>query len=153
VVRGRVTWVDVQHEHFAERNYSGVAGELGYTWTPASKLRIEVVARRDISSWWQTYSSYRVDDTLSISPIWQISPRTALRARIERIRTDFRGPVPLYAGALRGDTLHSAQLGIDWYPLQSLTLDASLQRLRRSSNFAGVDFDTSIAGFNAKLKF
>jgi hypothetical protein len=42
---------------------------------------------------------------------------------------------------------------VDWRPLRSLTLDASLQRLRRSANFSGVDFDTRIAGVNAKLKF
>ncbi len=152
-IQGRLTWIDVRHAHFAERDFSGLAGEWAYIWAPSGKLRIETVAKRDLSAWWQTYSSYRVDDSLSITPIWQIGAKTSLRARVERIRSDFRGPLPSNAGPARGDTLHSAQIGVEWLPLRSLTLDASLQRLRRSSNFSGVDFDTSIAGVNARIKF
>jgi exopolysaccharide biosynthesis operon protein EpsL len=152
-LRGRLTWIDVKHQHFAVRNFSGLAWEGLYVWVPTGKLRIETLIRRDVSPWWQTYSSYRLDDTFSLSPVWQISAKTALRVRLERIRTDFRGPLPANSQGERGDTLHTAQVGVDWYPLPSLTVDAGLQHQWRSSNFPGVGFNTNMATLNAKLKF
>ncbi len=153
VMRGRLVWVDVHHANFAARNFSGLTGEWNYVWTPTGKLRIEIATKRDIAPWWQAFSSYKIDDSLSIMPTWQISAKTAVRARWERIQSDFRGPVfPLVSG-LRSDTAQFAQLGVDWFPMRNLALDAGVQRQWRTSNFAGVDFDSWIAMFNAKLKF
>lgn len=152
-VRARAARTSVTHEHVAVRDFSGMAGELAYTWTPTGKLRIEAAARRDLAPWWQSYSSYRMDNTFSIAPVWQLSAKTALRARFEHVRSDFRGAVPGYRGALRADTLNIAQVGAQWEALQSLTLDAGWQRQRRGSNFPDVDFDTNLIGVNAKLKF
>ena len=153
VLNGRLTWVDRRHEHFAERDFSGLTGELGYIWTPTGKLRVDIVAKRDINSWWETFSSYRVDDSLSFTPTWQVSAKTSVRMRLERIKSDFRGPVFPPPGPLRSDIVNSAQLAVDWSPLRSLALGASLQRQWRSSNNPGFEFDASIASVNAKLMF
>lgn len=152
-VNGRLAWVEVRHDHFKQRDFSGLAGELGYAWSPTSKLRVEISGRRDISSWWQTFSSYRIDDALSVAPTWQVSAKTSVRMRLERVRSDFRGPVFPPVEALRYDHAQTALLGVEWNPLHSLVLDASLQRQRRSSNTTGVDFDANIASLNARLKF
>ena len=153
VLNGRLTWVDRHHEHFAERNFSGVTGELSYIWTPTGKLRVDIVAKRDINSWWETFSSYRVDDSLSFTPTWQVSAKTAVRMRLERIKSDFRGPVSPPPGPLRRDIVNSVQLAVDWSPLRSVSSGASLQRQWRSSNKSGVEFDDTIASVNAKLTF
>jgi exopolysaccharide biosynthesis operon protein EpsL len=152
-IRSRLTWVNVRHEHISARDFSGLTGELGNIWTPTSKLRVEIVAKRDIASWWQTSSSYKIDDSLSITPTWQVSAKTSVRARLERMQSDFRGPVFPPLGAQRRDTVQNAQLGMDWSPLRNVVLDARLQRQWRSSNFSEVAFDASVASINAKLKF
>ena len=153
VVRGRLSWLEVYHQHFAQRDFSGLTGELGYGWTPTGKLRIDVVARRDLSPWWQPFSSYKVDNSLSITPTWQVGAKTSVRARLERMHSDFRGPVFPPVGALRNDTVSSAQLGMEWSPSRSLAVDASVQRHWRSSNTPGVEFDATTVNVNAKLKF
>lgn len=152
-VRARAVRAAVTHEQFTVRDFSGVGGEIVYIWTPGGKLRIEAAARRELAPWWQNYSSYRVDNMYSIAPLWQLSAKTALRARLERVGSDFRGPVPGYLGPLRRDTLHIVQLGAQWQALTSLTLDAQWQRQRRASNFPAVDFDANVVSLTAKLKF
>lgn len=153
VMRGRLTWIDVRHANFAARDFSGLAGEWGYVWSPTGKVRVDLTAKRDIAPWWQASSSYRIDDSLSLTPTWQAGAKTAVRARWERTQSDFRGPVVPQTDALRRDTVQNVQLGMDWNPLRNLVLDASVQRQWRASNTAGVDFDARIAQFNAKFKF
>lgn len=150
---GRLTRRERRHENFAQRDFSGTMGELVYAWTPTGKLRLDFSAKRDISSWWEPFASYRVNDTLSFAPTWQVSAKAAVRVRLDRIHSDFRGPVVVPAGPLRSDTVNSAQLAADWSPTRTVTLTASLQRLRRSSNTPGLDFDTTVASFNAALMF
>jgi exopolysaccharide biosynthesis operon protein EpsL len=152
-IRGRLTWVAVRHEHFSARDFSGLAGELSYGWTPMGKLRVDVAVKRDIAPWWQDFSSYKIDDSLSIMPTWQVGAKTSVRARLEHIQSDFLGPVRPPVGPLRKDTGQTMQLGVDWRPLRNLVLDASLQHQRRTSNSSGVDFDTRSVALNAKLKF
>ena len=152
-LNGRLTWLERRHENFPQRDFSGTAGELAYVWTPTGKLRLDFSARRDIRAWWEPFASYRVDDTLAFTPAWAVTAKTAVRARLERTTSDFRGPVFTPLGPLRSDTVRSAQLSADWAPLRSVSLSASVQRLDRSSNNAGVEFTTTIATVSASLKF
>lgn len=150
---GRLAWIERSHEHFTQRDFSGMAGTLDYTWTPTAKLRLAVSARRDIGAWWELLSSYVVSDTLSFTPTWQASTKTALRMRLDCSQRDYRGPVIANPGPLRGETVCSAGLGADWTPLRYVTFSANLQRDRRSSNYGAFEFDDTIAVVSASLMF
>lgn len=152
-LNGRLTWTERRHEHFTQRDFSGMAGSLDYTWTPSGKLRLAVSARRDIAAWWDVLSSYFVSDTLSFTPTWQASAKTALRMRVNCTQNDYRGPVIASPGPLRGDTVCSTGLGADWTPQRYVTVSANLQRDRRSSNFAAFEFDDTVAVLSASLAF
>ena len=152
-LNGRLAWVQRSHEHFAQRDFSGMAGNLDYIWTPTAKLRLAVSARRDIGAWWDLDSSYTVSDTLSFTPTWQVSTKTALRMRLDCAQRDYRGPVIANPGPLRRDTVCSAGLGADWTPLRYVTFGANLQRDRRSSNYGAFEFDDTIAVVSASLMF
>ena len=153
LIQSRLAWSGVHHEHFAARDFSGFGGEVAYVWSATDKLRLDVVARRDLSQWWQTSSSYRVDDTLSIAPTWRASSKTNVRFRLDRKHSDFLGPVFPLTSPLRSDTAYLALVGVDWTPVPNVVLDAGLQRQRRSSNTALVDFDSTIASINARVRF
>ncbi len=152
-LNGRLAWIERRHEHFTQRDFSRMAGNLDYTWTPSSKLRLAVSARRDVGAWWDLISSYTVSDSLSFTPTWQATAKTVLRLRVDCSQRDFRGPVVANPGALRGDTVCSAGLGADWTPLRYVTFSANLQRDRRSSNYSAFDFDDTIAVISASLAF
>lgn len=153
LIQSRLAWAGVHHEHFAARDFSGLGGEVAYIWSASDKLRVAVVARRDRGQWWQTSSSYRVDDTLSIAPTWRASSKTNVRVRLDRIHSDFLGPVFPQTSPLRSDTAYLALIGVDWTPLPNVVLDAGLQRQRRSSNAVAVDYDSTIASINARVRF
>jgi exopolysaccharide biosynthesis operon protein EpsL len=158
VVNGRLSALERRHEHFAQRDFSGTAGQLDYTWTPTGKLRLAYSAKRDINSWWDlgsvtANSSYRVTDTLSFAPTWQVDAKTAVRVRLDRLRVDYRGPVIADPRPVRGDTLRSAQVAVDWSPLRYVFFSASLERDSRASNNPGFEFGDTIGSLSVSLVF
>ncbi len=152
-VNGRVAWVERRHEHFPQRDFSRLVGNLDYTWTPTGKLRLAVAARRDVAAWWDLISSYTVSDILSFTPTWQANAKTAVRMRVDCAQRDYIGPVIANPSPLRGDTVCSAGLGADWTPIRYVTLSANLQRDRRASNYAAFQFDDTIVVVSASLAF
>lgn len=149
----RLTRIARRHEHFAQRDFSGRTGELGYAWAPTDKLRLNLSAKRNIAPFLGASSSYSVSDTLSFTPAWQVSARTAVDMSFNRTEQDFPGSVDPSLGPARSDTLNSLQLGVNWSPPRNVSIRASLQRDRRSSNHAEFEFDDTIASFSASLTF
>lgn len=158
VVNGRLSAIERRHEHFAQRDFSGTAGQLDYTWTPTGKLRLALSAKRDIGPFWDlgsvtANSSYRVTDTLSFAPTWQVDAKTAVRVRVDRMRIDYRGPVIADPRPVRSDTLRSAQVAVDWSPMRYVFFSASLERDSRSSTNPGFEFGDTIGSLSVSLMF
>jgi exopolysaccharide biosynthesis operon protein EpsL len=152
-LNARLGWVNYRSSNFAQRDFSGTVGTLGYQWRPTGKLSLALTAARDRTPYTDSLSSYVVADTLSIAPSWQLSAKTALVATLSQTSSDYRGAVVTSAGPLRHDDLSSAQLGLNWTPLRSVTVGASLRHQHRSSNSAGFDFDDTGASLSASILF
>lgn len=154
-LNGRLSRLDRRNEHLPQRDFSGTTGELGYIWAVDGRLLLDFSASRNILPWTaDTQASYRVDDKLSFTPSLRISERITLRMSAYRLASDFRGPIAPLTGPPRRDTLSSAQLAVDWSPpMRNLRLTGSLQRDRRSSTAAGLDFGDTIAMLSASLIF
>jgi exopolysaccharide biosynthesis operon protein EpsL len=154
-LNGRLARLERRNEHLPQRDFSGTTGELGYIRAVDGKLLLNFSASRNILPWTEdTQASYRIDDKLSFAPSLQIGERITLRMSAYRLVSDFRGPVAPLTGPSRRDTLRSAQLALDWSPpVRNLLLTGSVQRERRSSNTAGLDFEDTIAMLSASLAF
>lgn len=150
---GRLTRIDYRTNHFAQRDFSGTGGLLGYQWMPTSKLSFNVSAGRNLTVYVDNFSSYVVSDTATFAPVWQVSARTALRASVSRTTSDYRGAVVTLSGPARRDVLDSFQLAADWTPRRTVTLSASLQRDHRSSNDSDFEFNDTSARLSATLSF
>ena len=151
--RGRLTWLDRQHDHFPQRDYDALAGEVGFLWSPTAKSRFHFIGRRDVTTWWEPLSSYRVSDTASVAWTWQVTTQAAVLVQLDRVHRDYRGPVVFTTGPLRVDNERSAQLGLNWTPFRSMLLKAGVQHYTRSSNFPGNDFDANVANVSAAMTF
>jgi hypothetical protein len=46
-----------RHANRAAHNLSGLAGDITRTWSTRDKLRIDLAARHELASWWQTTSA------------------------------------------------------------------------------------------------
>ncbi|MEQ1935539.1 MAG: XrtB/PEP-CTERM-associated polysaccharide biosynthesis outer membrane protein EpsL, partial [Fimbriimonadaceae bacterium] len=137
-------WRARRHGHFSERDYSGPFGELAYALTFPGKLRVNAFAKRVLAPSLGPLSSFRVDGLLSLSPSWQITEKSSVRATFERTTSDFRGPIIVPPGPLRRDVVRSAKLSADWAPVSSIMLSASGQRIERSSTDDAAAFKTMV---------
>jgi exopolysaccharide biosynthesis operon protein EpsL len=153
-VNVRLTWFQQRDEHFSQRDFSGPTYQLNYDWASLSgKLRLNVAAKRELAAYVTNLSSYSLTNTQSFTPIWQATEKIAVRMHLERSTRSFRGPVVVPAFPLRGDTYYAGLLAVDWSPLRFLTLSASAQRTHRSSNVFENEFNDTIGGISASVKF
>jgi exopolysaccharide biosynthesis operon protein EpsL len=150
---GRLAWVDYRSNHFSQRDFSGAAGRLTWRWAPSAKLSFNFGAAQDLYPWQDSSASYRVDRRLSVGPTWQAGPRTAIRLSLEQASSDYRQPLPGFAGPQRHDTTRVALLGWDWRAWRNLSVNASVQRTRRSSSDAAFAFHDTVTTLGASLMF
>src|SRR3989454_8628795 len=150
---GRLARVDYHSSHFAERDFTGSAGRLGYRWAPTARLSLNLAVSRDLQPWQDDFASYRVDKRLSFGPRWQLGARTALAMTLDHVASDFRNPVVPFAGPERRYAFRSAQLALDWQILRNVTIKASLQRSLQTSTDPTVPFSATVATLDASLMF
>ena len=148
----RAAFVNREHDHFSQRDYSGVIGSVSYTWTPTGRLQFSLSAARDLASYQTINSNYTRNDTLSIAPSYALSEKVSVRGSASITDRTFvgEGVIP---SSNRVDTSKIASINIDWTPMHSVTLGANLQRNSRSSNVSGFNYSDTTAGLSANLYF
>ena len=152
-LNGRLTRIERRHELLPERDFSGVSGEFGYTWTPTGKLSLNFAATRAVSPFLVAGSTFRVDETLAFVPSWRVSERATLRMRASRQVSDFPGQAGGVAGPARRDVLRRVEFGADLAPHPKVTVGASLRREQRTSTDATTAFDNTMVTVNATVRF
>ncbi len=153
-VNGRLSSTERRHAHVPQRDFSGIGGELGLAWLPTGKLSVNVSAARAVVPFIQGIaSSYRVDDTLSVSPAWRVSDRVTINASASQRVFDFRGPVVPGIGPSRRDTSRSMRLAANWTLYPKVTLSASVQRDLRTSTDVALTFDDTVTSLSASLAY
>ncbi|MGH7831183.1 MAG: hypothetical protein ACREP8_13520, partial [Candidatus Binatia bacterium] len=91
---GRLTRIERRYEQVPQRDFSGTAGELRYTWIPTGKLSVSASATRAVAPFVVGLdASYRVDDALALAPTWKVSEKISLRLTALHRESDFRGSV------------------------------------------------------------
>ncbi|HET7832233.1 MAG TPA: XrtB/PEP-CTERM-associated polysaccharide biosynthesis outer membrane protein EpsL [Gallionella sp.] len=139
LLSGYLLHINRTHPRFAQRDFNIVVGGMALRWDPTDKTHVNVSVKRGAGSWWDIGSSYYINDTVSVGPVWEISPALTARLTVERGRKDYRGAiVPILLA--RKDVTQSLMLDLDWIPRRNLMLTTSLQQSRRSSNFATFDY-------------
>lgn len=147
----RLTWTERRHEIFSFRDSSGYSGQAAHGWLVTDKLRLDTSVTRSLVPYFDGLVSHRVDDILTVAPAWQATARTAVRLRLEGGRSEFRRASESIAP--RRDSSARAELAIDWLPMRSLSVNAALQRERRSSTDPTLEYDAKIARLSIALTF
>jgi exopolysaccharide biosynthesis operon protein EpsL len=137
---GRVAWIDYVSDNFSARDFSGIAAGLRFLWQASVKLGINAALAREVEPWADTSASYRVDQRVSLGASWQPAARATLRLEARRGESDFREPLPAFAGRARRDKEASVQLSVEWRARRNLTLSAGVQRYRQSSSDPAANF-------------
>ena len=152
-IDARAAHIERTHEHFGDRDYAGNVGALNVSWQVTDKTSVMAGFGRELSSYQSTDSSYISTDRFTLSPAWQISAKTTLRGRYDYAQRDYRGAIAATPLSDRVDTQHTAMIAFEWQALRALSLSASLQNDKRTSNQSGHDYKDTQAGVSAQLAF
>lgn len=150
-VNMRLAYINRDHDHFNQRDYSGALGRAEYTWTPTGRVQVSVAASRDLSSYQTIYSSYTRTDRLMIAPVYAVTSKITARATASVSQRKFLGDG--LVDFSRSDTERQAGVNLDWAPYRSVSIGASLLRSSRNSDLPGSDFTDTTAGLSANLFF
>lgn len=152
-LNGSIGWLNRDNDDPTRRDFSGPSSSLSYSWTPSGKLSLNITAARKTSPLQDLAASYKEDTSLSVTPTWRITDKTVAFVRAGYQKSDDRGiVVPLPSGP-RQDTTNTASMGVDWAATRSLTVNANLERQKRTSTVATAGYETTIARVSAALSF
>ena len=149
----RLAYQERKHSTFSERNFSGVVGNASFNWGISGKTRLVSSVSRELASFVQASSSYTRNDRLSVGPVWEVSPKAVVRTRLDYSSRAFLGPVAATPFNDRRDKLRTLYVGTDWQPYRWVTMSASLQNDKRTSNLSGLDFASTQLTVSAQLTF
>jgi exopolysaccharide biosynthesis operon protein EpsL len=141
------------HPNTVQRDYSGLNTGVNLNWTVTGKSALAASWIRELASYQSDNANYSQTDRVSLGPVWQISPKAAIRLRYEVAIRNFLGSPTSAVASQRSDTTREATLSFDWQPYQRLNLGASLQSAKRTSNLAGLDFSSNLATFFAQYNY
>ncbi len=151
----RVTAFERSHPLFSQRNFSGTNVSAGLLYQLTGKTSVNLGFSRALSSYQTNISNYTQTDRISIAPNWQISARTLLRLGYSNAQRSYLGSPNALPQTVRQRTeqLTDTSLSLEWQPQPQLTLSASVQDSRRSTNFASLDYQSMSSTVSATLSF
>lgn len=150
---GRIGRLETHHNHYAQRDYNGTTGNLAFNWEITAKTKINATLAREISSYQTFYSNYTSTDRVTLAPYWQMTAHTGLRLRYDYAKRDFLAPIISTAFDGRSDTQRLGSISLEWQPMTSVLISASLQSDKRSSNKPGLDYDSTMGSVTAQFTF
>ena len=141
-----------KHDNFEQRDFSGNFGGITYIWDATGQVSISTGFTRTINSFQSDTSNYVVNDSLFVTPSWQISSKLYLSGKAQVGTRMFKGdgPVSLFE---REDDTRLYSLSLNWAPRTSVVFGVSLLKDQRSSNYTGFDYVSESASINAQLTF
>lgn len=149
------TTIDARAAHVARtyadpdnRDYEGMVGNVNVNWHITGKTSLMAGVGHELSGYQSDDSRFISTERFTVSPLWQISEKTGLRGRYDYAWRDYRGGT-----SDRVDQQRTALIALEWKALRTLTVSASLQQDRRTSNLPGLDFKSTQAGIGAQLAF
>lgn len=157
-INARLGYIDREHDNFSSRDYDGITGQLAYIWTPTGKLRVVSSLSRSYGSYQQAFNSYYISNTFAISPVWDVTAKTKIRARYSYSERDYHGAITLAVvpeGELREDKVQALSLAAEWQATRTILVTGTLQHEVRDSNFDsfGLDYDANSVGISGQLLF
>lgn len=152
-LQGRLAQLDREHKGAPDRDFSGLTGRINANWVLTGKTQIDAGFIRELSSYQTATTNYYEGERFYVSPVWRPTVKTAVRLRLEQGSRDYKGAPTGQVASGRRDKTSLASLGVEWEVLRALTVAATLQRDRRTSNTVGADYRANTVGVSALFRF
>lgn len=141
------------HPNYPQRDFNDFLGSARLNWALSGKTGISAGWARELGTFETADFNFTQTDRFSIGPVWQIGPKTTVRAQFEHAIRDFKGTPTGFATAQRRDTTNDTSISVDWEPYRFLLLSASLQNSRRSSTAPGLGYNSNAININAQFTY
>jgi len=155
LLRGRLAYLDRQHESFTKRDYSGWVGNLDYSYIASGKSTLTVGYKRDIVAYQQLTSSYYTLDEIALSGQWAATAKLTAIARLAYGLRSYDGEIrPLPAGTPQREDIIS-RLGFDlrYQPARWLQLSTGIALENRNVNQDSLDYKDRIGFISATAQY
>lgn len=138
-VNGQAGVVNRAHNQLTERDFNGRTMRGTLTWLASGKGQIDLTAWDEIDAYDNLTTSYTQSKGFSFGPTWNLTGKLSVSAKLQHLERDFLGdPVvklfPALSIPVRQDTIDSSSLSLNYRPMRSVNISASVQNERRSSN-------------------
>lgn len=141
---GRLKHISMMYKDYPSRDYAGLAGDINLIWAVSGKVLVNLTGQRNLGQYQSSGSTYFIDDTFSISPVWQVNPKLILIMGFDRVNRDYLGGVAFGPGYGRKDVTQSVMMGAGWSPTSEISLSTSMQYTARNSNLSYQYNDTAL---------
>jgi len=153
-LNGRLAWLERTNSDLSQPPFSGPSGNLTYTWMPTAKLSLNISGSQLTSALLDPSFNHLENRSLSITPAWKASDKTTVSLQLTHSTLKYLGTGSVPAtGPARSDATNSAALNVGWLPMRGLSLNASLQRYRRTSNDPLFGYDATVGSVSASFMF
>jgi hypothetical protein len=129
-----------EHEGQSQRDFDGFVGRAAVKWRPTVKTLINATVERDITNLEDEISEYAVMESVSLEPIWDITPKTTLRGLVAYSEEDYRGGAG--GGGSRVDDIRVYGLWLDWNFTTNSAVSVGVGREDRRSNRSIEEYDS-----------
>lgn len=138
------------YDHFHQRNYSGIVGEIADAYHWDDRLQIVIAADHDLQSWITPSASYYSADSIRIAPQYELSPKVLIEAQFVLARRSYFGDVgpPV---STQQDDYRTGALKVTWSPAPYLKVIAQASHESRTSNAIAYGFNVNTVGVTAQF--
>ncbi|MDP3538788.1 MAG: outer membrane beta-barrel protein [Azonexus sp.] len=154
-VKGRLDYLERQHEHFSSRDYSGVVGNLDYVYSYSGKGLLTLGYKHDLASFQQVTASYYELDEINLLAQWAATAQVTAGARLGYGWRSYKGEIiTLPAGFVQREDKYT-RLGFDlgYQPARWLQLKAGITFENRNVNYDTLDYKDRIGFVSATLQY
>jgi exopolysaccharide biosynthesis operon protein EpsL len=145
--------VSRKHENFSVRDYAGHTGAVSISWAATGKTNFTFSHANATESWEDSFSSFAIRKTTSLSGDLQASAKILFRASIDRETRAFDGFGVIPLAYSRFDKTGRESVSLNWAALKNQTISGSIQKSRRRSKSPGFDYDARLATVSATASF
>ena len=133
-------------------NFSGWMGRATTTWLPTEKVSLQVLLQRQLNGVDLANATYTINDSVSVTPSWQMTSTLALHAGLQNLVIRYQGDP---GGGASGeiDYLRMQMLGLHWQPRESVAVDFNLNQTARTTNLDNTSIQIHTASLAASLAF
>lgn len=152
---GALNYTQRRYDEVPQRDFSGVTGRLGGTWSVTGKSTLKLLLSRNIGVVENTTASYSVNSGVALSGVYQATSKLDLDLTLIHNRIEYTGDpgFVLTPGPAREDVLDSLRIGANYAVLRNTSLGVALQRGINDSNRALSSYTYNSVTLNLRSEF